>query len=53
MVLDDNVGVERLTAGRDSSAGLMSGILAGASGDSSRRTSRAVDVQTATRRDQS
>lgn len=32
MVLDDRVGVERLTAGRDRSAGLMSGILAVAGG---------------------
>lgn len=36
IVLEDKVGVERLTAGRDSSAGLMSGILAGATGDNSR-----------------
>lgn len=36
IVLEDKVGVERLTAGRDSSAGLMSGMLAGANGDDSR-----------------
>lgn len=32
MVLDERVGVERLAAGRDRSAGLMSGILVVASG---------------------
>lgn len=36
IVLLDKVGVDRLTAGRDKSAGLMSGILAGAGDDDSR-----------------
>lgn len=49
IVLEDRVGVERLTAGRDRSAGLMSGILAGANGDDSPQTSGADKVRTATR----
>lgn len=52
IVLLDRVGVERLTAGRDSSAGLMSGILA-AIDDVSTVTSRPQNLRAATRQGQS
>lgn len=52
IVLLDRVGVVRLTAGRDSSAGLMSGILA-AIEDMSPVTSRPQNLRAATRQGQS
>jgi hypothetical protein len=53
IVLLDRVGVVRLLAGRESSAGLMSGILAAIDDVSSPVTSRPQNLRTTTRQGQS